>query len=84
MLIHGADRIAHGAEHVAAGLVRDFADTILPVFLRHSFALTLPFTSGFRGLLIVGLPTRLALVVDALLMIVLVFGMTCGSGLIYL
>jgi thiosulfate dehydrogenase [quinone] large subunit len=77
MLVHGANRIAYGPEQFAAGLVRDFAGTILPVSLVHLFALTLPFMEAALGvLLILGLLTRLSLVVGALLMTALVFGMT--------
>ena len=77
MLIHGTNRIAHGPEQFAAGMVRDFAGTMLPLFMVHLLGLTLPFMEAALGfLLILGLLTRWALVAGALLMIVLVFGMT--------
>ncbi len=66
MLIHGTNRIGHGPEQFAAVLVRDFAPTILPEFLVHLFALTLPlpFLEAALGVLLIpGLLTRLSLVV---------------------
>ncbi len=91
MLIHGTNRIGHGPEQFAAVLVRDFAPTILPEFLVHLFALTLPFLEAALGVLLIpGLLTRLSLVVVPLLMTALVFGttlreqfMTVGIQLIY-
>jgi thiosulfate dehydrogenase [quinone] large subunit len=91
MLVHGANRIARGPEQFAAGMVRDFAATILPAFQVHLFGLSLPFIEAALGvLLILGLLTRWALVVGALLMIALVFGttlreqfVTVGIQLIY-
>jgi thiosulfate dehydrogenase (quinone) large subunit len=77
MVVHGANRIVHGVEQFAAGLDRDFAGTILPAVLVHLFAWILPFIeAGIGALLILGLLTRAALVAGALLMTVLVFGMT--------
>jgi thiosulfate dehydrogenase (quinone) large subunit len=56
---------------------KDFASTILPSFPVHLFGLTLPFFEALIGaLLIVGLLTRVALVIGALLIAALVFGMT--------
>jgi hypothetical protein len=43
MLVHGANRIAAGAEQFAAGLLRDFVHTILPASPVYLFALALPF-----------------------------------------
>lgn len=91
MLVHGANRIAHGPEQFAAGMVREFAGTILPVLQVRLFGLTLPFVEAAIGvLLILGLLTRLALIAAALLMIALVFGttlreqfVTVGIQLIY-
>jgi thiosulfate dehydrogenase (quinone) large subunit len=77
ILIHGANRIGHGPEQFAAEMVKDFAGTILPVFSVHLFGLTLPFIEAAIGfLLTLGLLTRSALIVGALLMTSLVFGTT--------
>jgi thiosulfate dehydrogenase (quinone) large subunit len=77
MLVHGANRIAHGPGEFAADMVRQFAGTILPVFQVRLFGLTLPFIEAALGIsLLLGLLTRLALIVGALLMIALVFGTT--------
>jgi thiosulfate dehydrogenase (quinone) large subunit len=91
MLVHGANRIAVGVQQFAAGLDRDFAHTFLPASTVHVFGLTLPFFEASIGvLLLIGLLTRLALVLGALIMIALVFGttlreqfMTVGVQLIY-
>ena len=77
MLVHGAHRIAVGVQQFASGLDRDFAHTFLPASMVHLFALTLPFFEAAIGvLLVMGPVTRFALVLGALIMIVLVFGMT--------
>lgn len=56
---------------------KDFVGTIMPALMVHLFGLTLPFFEAVIGaLLIVGLLTRVALVVGALLIAALVFGMT--------
>ncbi len=77
IFLHGTNRIEHGIQNFAAAMNKDFAATILPRLLVHLFGLTLPFFEAAVGaLLMVGLLTRMALVVGALLMAALVFGMT--------
>jgi thiosulfate dehydrogenase (quinone) large subunit len=77
IFVHGANRILHGPQNFAAGMDKDFAGTIMPAFMVHSFGLTLPFFETVVGaLLLVGLLTRAALLVGALLMAALVLGTT--------
>jgi thiosulfate dehydrogenase (quinone) large subunit len=77
IFVHGANRILHGVQNFAAGMDKDFAGTILPALMVHLFGLTLPFFEAVVGaLLIIGLLTRAALLVGALLIAVLVFGTT--------
>ena len=77
IFVHRANRILHGVHNFAAGMDKDFVGTIMPALMVHLFGLTLPFFEAVIGaLLIVGLLTRVALVVGALLIAALVFGMT--------
>jgi thiosulfate dehydrogenase [quinone] large subunit len=75
MFMHGAVRIMGGVGGFAAGMVKNFAETPLPVWFVQVFGLTLPFVELTVGaLLILGIATRAALVVCGLLMTILVFG----------
>ena len=74
-----------------AGMVKQFADSLLPEMLVRPFAVVLPFVEGAIGiLLIIGLFTRPALAAAMLLMTALVFGSsmleqwaTVGTQLVY-
>jgi thiosulfate dehydrogenase [quinone] large subunit len=74
-----------------AGMVKQFANTMLPAVLVRPFAAGLPFAEGGIGLLlIIGLFTRSALAAAMLLMTALVFGSslleqwaTVGTQLMY-
>jgi uncharacterized membrane protein YphA (DoxX/SURF4 family) len=81
MFVHGANRILHGAQNFAAGMDKDFAGTILPALMVHLFGLTLPFFEAVVGApLIIGLLTRAALLVGALLMAALGFRNDVARG----
>jgi thiosulfate dehydrogenase [quinone] large subunit len=79
MLLHGAVRLpALGA--FAAGMVQQFADTLLPAMAVRLFGLVLPFMETAIGLLlIVGLWTRWTLIAGGLLIAALVFGTALRS-----
>ncbi|MDO7854343.1 MauE/DoxX family redox-associated membrane protein [Hymenobacter convexus] len=74
-----------------AGMVKQFANSMLPELLVRPFAAVLPFVEGSIGLLlIIGLFTRPALAAALLLMTALVFGSslleqwdTVGTQLVY-
>jgi thiosulfate dehydrogenase [quinone] large subunit len=74
-----------------AGMVKQFANSLLPEVLVRPFAAVLPFVEGGIGLLlIIGLFTRPALAAAMLLMTALVFGSslleqwaTVGTQLVY-
>lgn len=74
-----------------AGMVKQFANSMLPELLVRPFAAVLPFAEGAIGLLlIIGLFTRPALAAALLLMTALVFGSslleqwdTVGTQLVY-
>jgi thiosulfate dehydrogenase [quinone] large subunit len=74
-----------------AGMVKQFANSLLPELLVRPFAAVLPFVEGVIGLLlIIGLFTRPALAAALLLMTALVFGSslleqwdTVGTQLVY-
>jgi thiosulfate dehydrogenase (quinone) large subunit len=79
ILMHGLTRMPH-LRAFADGLVKQFAETILPVALVHLFALSLVFVETLIGLLLVlGLWTRWSLLFGAALMAVLVFGTALRS-----
>jgi thiosulfate dehydrogenase [quinone] large subunit len=73
--LRGLVRIAHGPAAFAQGIVKQMEPTILPASLVYAFAATLIWVeSGVGILLILGLQTRLALIVGGLMMTLLTFG----------
>ena len=80
ILIHGAIRLAAGAQKFASSTSSQFTNTPLPGPLVHLFLAVLPFAEASLGaLLVIGLWTRWTLVLGSLLMTALVFG-TCLRG----
>ena len=74
ILMHGAVRLPILSVFVA-GLVKEFAKTPLPAVAVKAFAYSLPFEEGLVGLFVlVGLWTRNALLLGALIMAALFFG----------
>ena len=74
ILMHGVVRLPILSAFVA-GLVKKFAETPLPALAVKAFAYSLPFEEGLVGLfLVMGLWTRSALFLGALIMAALVFG----------
>lgn len=79
ILMHGLVRLPH-LSAFADGMVRQFAETLLPATIVRPFALTLVFVEAIDGLLLLlGLWTRWALVLGTLLMASLVFGTALRS-----
>ena len=73
--LRGIVRIAHGPAAFAQGIVKQMEPTILPSSLVYAFAASLIWVeSGVGILLILGLQTRLALIVGGLMMTLLTFG----------
>jgi thiosulfate dehydrogenase (quinone) large subunit len=73
--LRGIVRIAHGPAAFAQGIVKQMEPTILPATLVYAFAATLIWVEATVGiLLILGLQTRLALIVGGLMMTLLTFG----------
>jgi len=73
--LRGIVRIAHGPAAFAQGIVKQMEATILPASLVHAFAATLIWVEAGVGILLVlGLQTRLALIVGGLMMTLLTFG----------
>jgi thiosulfate dehydrogenase [quinone] large subunit len=73
--LRGLVRIAHGPAAFAQGIVKQMEVTILPPFAVHAFALTLVWVESAVGLLLIlGLQTRLSLIVGGLMMTALTFG----------
>lgn len=73
--LRGIVRIAHGPAAFAQGIVKQMEATILPPSLVHAFAASLIWVEASVGiLLILGLQTRLALIVGGLMMTLLTFG----------
>jgi thiosulfate dehydrogenase (quinone) large subunit len=71
----GIVRIAHGPAAFAQGIVKQMEATILPASLVYAFAATLVWVESAVGLLLIlGLQTRLALIVGGLMMTLLMFG----------
>jgi thiosulfate dehydrogenase (quinone) large subunit len=80
MLLHGLVRILGGVEVFAAGMTRQFAETMLPAALVQTFGTVLPFIELAIGVLLVfGAFTRATLVAGGALMIALVFGTALRS-----
>jgi thiosulfate dehydrogenase [quinone] large subunit len=80
MLLHGATRIFGDMGGFIEGTVKGFEKTILPSWSVQLFATGLPFIEALIGLLLIlGLFTRPALVLGALTIGSLVFGMSLRS-----
>jgi thiosulfate dehydrogenase [quinone] large subunit len=91
ILLHGVARLVSGPGQFTATLIHEYQATPLPHPLVVAFASTLPWAEAFLGLfLLIGLFTRIALTLGALLILLLTFG-TCllqkwqvaGDQLIY-
>ena len=77
ILMHGLSRILAGLRPFVAGMMKEFAPTPLPAPLVHVFAYALPWSELFIGIaILLGLWTRAALVLGALEIIVLTFGVS--------
>lgn len=75
--MHGISRFIAGLDRFAKPTIALFAHTVLPPFLVVPMVYAIPFVEAISGILILfGLWTRYALLLDALLMLVLMFG-TC-------
>jgi len=73
--LRGIVRIAHGPAAFAQGIVKQMEATILPHAAVYAFAATLVWVESAVGLLLIlGLQTRLALIVGGLMMTLLTFG----------
>jgi len=73
--LRGVVRIAHGQAAFAQGLVKQMEATVLPPSAVYAFASTLVWVESAVGLLLIlGLQTRLALIVGGLMMTALTFG----------
>ena len=73
--LRGLVRIAHGPAAFAQGIVKQMEPTILPAAAVYAFATTLIWVETAVGLLLIlGLQTRLALIVGGLMMTLLTFG----------
>ena len=75
LFIRGIMRIYMGSGVFAQGMLKQFENTPMPAAIIQPFALSLPWVESVVGLLIIlGLQTRIALVVGSLMMTVLTFG----------
>jgi thiosulfate dehydrogenase [quinone] large subunit len=75
ILLHGAARILSGTGHFVSTLVQQFHSAPLPQSFVVAFGYSLPWIEAVLGLLVlIGLFTRVALVLGALLILVLTFG----------
>ena len=73
--LRGIVRIAHGPAAFAQGIVKQMEATMLPASLVYAFAASLVWVESAVGLLLIlGLQTRLALIVGGLMMTLLTFG----------
>jgi thiosulfate dehydrogenase [quinone] large subunit len=73
--LRGVVRIANGTDVFAADLLKQLQATVLPTFAIQSFGLVLPWVEATIGLLIiVGLQTRVALILGGLMMSSLIVG----------
>jgi thiosulfate dehydrogenase [quinone] large subunit len=81
ILVHGAGRIfGPGAEAFASTTAVEFSKTALPAGMVHAFLIVLPFAELVLGALtILGLFTRWALLLGALMITALVFGTAMRS-----
>jgi thiosulfate dehydrogenase (quinone) large subunit len=79
IFMHGLVRLPH-LDAFADGMVKQFADTVLPALIVRPFALVLVFVETIVGLLVLlGLWTRAALIVGAATMATLIFGTALRS-----
>jgi thiosulfate dehydrogenase [quinone] large subunit len=79
IFVHGLVRLPH-LNAFADGLVKQFADTLLPGFVVRPFGLVLVFVEATVGLLVLlGLWTRPALIAGAATMAALIFGTALRS-----
>ncbi|MGB8541030.1 MAG: DoxX family membrane protein [Candidatus Acidiferrales bacterium] len=79
IFMHGLTRLPH-ISAFADGLVKEFANTVLPAMVVRPFALCLVFVEAIVGLLLVlGLFTQAALMVGSLTMAALIFGTSLRS-----
>jgi thiosulfate dehydrogenase (quinone) large subunit len=75
IVLHGVARLLAGPGHFVSTLAQQFHSTPLPRTLVVAFAYALPWIEAVLGLLVViGLFTRVALSLGALLILVLTFG----------
>lgn len=75
ILMHGLSRILSGLSPFATEMIKQFTSTPLPPSLVHAFAYALPWSELFLGIaILLGLWTRAALVLGALEIVVLTFG----------
>jgi thiosulfate dehydrogenase [quinone] large subunit len=73
--LRGLVRISHGSAAFAQGIVKQMEATILPPSAVYAFAFSLVWVETAVGLLLIlGLQTRLALIVGGLMMTLLTFG----------
>lgn len=73
--LRGVVRIAHGTTAFAQGIVKQMEATVLPPSAVYAFAFSLIWVEAAVGLLLIlGLQTRLALIVGGLMMTLLTFG----------
>ena len=73
--LRGIVRIAHGTTAFAQGIVKQMEATVLPPSAVYAFAFSLIWVEAAVGLLLIlGLQTRLALIVGGLMMTLLTFG----------
>ena len=73
--LRGVVRIAHGTTAFAQGIVKQLEATVLPPSAVYAFAFSLIWVEAAVGLLLIlGLQTRLALIVGGLMMTLLTFG----------
>jgi thiosulfate dehydrogenase (quinone) large subunit len=75
LFMRGIMRLYMGSGVFAQGMLKQFEGTPMPAAIIQPFALSLPWVESVVGLLIMlGLQTRIALVVGSLMMTVLTFG----------
>jgi thiosulfate dehydrogenase (quinone) large subunit len=79
IFMHGLTRLPH-LSAFADGMVKEFANTVLPATVVRPFALGLVFVETIVGLLVLlGLCTRAALIVGSATMAALIFGTALRS-----
>ena len=77
ILMHGLSRFIVGLDRFALPTIKEFAHTILPPALVAPMVYAIPLVETVAGTLILfGLWTRYALLLNALLILVLIFGTT--------